>query len=285
MTEISASKTGGIVVAEVEMTATSFGGHFLLVEGEDDSRFWKTRIDKAHCQLIIAGDKDNVIEASRLLDKKRFANAFGVVDQDFDWVDDAHHSPRVAITDSHDIETMMADSQAFDKVLAEHGSIEKITAFEHAEGITVLDALIKRALPFGRLRWYNHQEHLGVCFDDLRPYRFVDKETWALDESALGKEFSKQATAKHSAFNPGQFTQWLSSAEGDPWLIIQGHDLLCILAQGLKKVLGSAQLGERDLAKAFRLAYEQAFFEKTALCGFVRRWEQANQIAVFSVAV
>jgi hypothetical protein len=132
------------------------------------------------------------------------------------------------------------------------------------------------------LRWYNHQERLGVCFDDLRPYRFVDKETWTLDESALRNEFFKQVIAKHSAFSPGRFTQWLSSADGDPWLIIQGHDLLCILAQGLKKVLGSTQISEPDLAKAFRLAYEQAFFEKTALCSFVRGWEQANQIVVLS---
>ena len=101
----------------------------------------------------------------------------------------------------HDIETMMVDSSAFAKVLVEHGDIEKIELFEATENKTVLNALLEHALPFGRLHWYDYLENLKVCFDDLSPYRFLDRETWTLDEQALKNEYFKLATTKSSAFD------------------------------------------------------------------------------------
>ena len=277
------SKTGGIVVAEIKMIATSFDGHFLMIEGDDDSKFWKTRIDRNNCQLVITQGKDHLLDASKLLDNSRFTKALGVVDLDYDWSSGVTYSSRIQSTDLHDIEMMMLDSDALDKVLVEHGDAEKIQRFESREQMSVFDALMERALPFGLLRWYNylHLKSTSVCFDDLRPYRFVDKNNWILDVEALQSEFVKQASCRSSSFDINHLMRWLSIADGDPRLIVQGHDALCILAQGLKSVLGNAQFSDSALAKSFRLAYEQTRFEKTNLCAFVREWERNHNISVF----
>lgn len=258
-----------------------------MVEGDDDSRFWKTRIDGNNCQLVITTGKEKLLEASHLLDNQNFEKALGVVDLDYDWADSVRYSPRVTPTDFHDLEMMMIDSDAFQKVLVEYGDAEKINAFEFKARTPVFNALIERALPFGLLRWYNysHLNNTRVCFDDLSPYRFVDRDTWALDVQGLQDEFVKKAKAKNSFFDINHLANWQSTAVGDPMFIIQGHDALRILAQGLKTVLGNSQSDDSDLARKFRLAYEQSRFEKTQLCTFVRNWERTHGTTVFSTAI
>ncbi|MES2662791.1 MAG: DUF4435 domain-containing protein [Pseudomonadota bacterium] len=69
------------------MARTGFNGALLLVEGNDDSRFFKSRINSTSCQVVIAQSKKNVIEAIKKLNSQLFEGALGVVDNDCDSID------------------------------------------------------------------------------------------------------------------------------------------------------------------------------------------------------
>jgi len=125
----------------------------LLLEGEDDHRFWDRRVSQG-CELVIGDGKQNVEGAVRRLDTRRFSGALGIVDADFDRLQGrALPSPNLLATDAHDLECVLLRSPALDGVLAEYGDRAKIRRFEATQGGTVRDALLARGLIFGRLRW------------------------------------------------------------------------------------------------------------------------------------
>lgn len=64
---LSALKGPGEVAAEAIMTRMDFAGTLLIVEGDDDSRFFRGRIDKDACDVIIAGGKALTLAAAAQL--------------------------------------------------------------------------------------------------------------------------------------------------------------------------------------------------------------------------
>lgn len=147
-------KDAGVVATEVIMTRQLHAGSFLILEGEDDHKFWSPRVAPGHCELVIGNGKPNVEGALVRLDKGRFRGALGVVDDDFDGLAGRlRPSPNLIGTDTHDLECMLIRSPALERVLAEFAAPAKIRELEARQGHSVRDALLERGLEFGRLRW------------------------------------------------------------------------------------------------------------------------------------
>ena len=176
-------KSPGTLVAEIKMSRMSHDGAFLLVEGKDDIRFWKSRLNSG-CKLIDGEGKPNVIGAVQRLDAVRFRGALGIVDSDFDFpTSPRFKSENLLYTDAHDLECLLCRSSALGKVLAEHGDPAKIRRFERA-GIDVRTALLERTLVFGRLRWAARARPATELRGIAVP-RFVDEKTWTVDGDEL----------------------------------------------------------------------------------------------------
>src|SRR5438105_471262 len=103
------------------MLRTQHSGAFLLVEGVDDARFFTTRTDSRRCRLVLAGGRENVLGAIAVLDRASFKGALGAVDADFDRIIGAGTAPapNLAVTDTHDLEMMLIQSPALERLLAE----------------------------------------------------------------------------------------------------------------------------------------------------------------------
>lgn len=63
------------IANEIRMKRTQHAGAFLIVEGATDARIFKAFTDIQTCQVIVAHNKDNVIQVLNILEKKihRFA--------------------------------------------------------------------------------------------------------------------------------------------------------------------------------------------------------------------
>ena len=145
-------KTPDILVNEIKMHRTSHNGLFLIVEGNDDVRFWTPR-HHADCELVDGEGKQNVIGGIQRLDSTSFAGVLGIVDSDYDTLNGTSiESENLLATDAHDLECLLCRLSALDKVLAEYGSRPKIERFENEAGADVRTGLLERALIFGRLR-------------------------------------------------------------------------------------------------------------------------------------
>jgi Protein of unknown function (DUF4435) len=255
---------------------------FLLVEGSSDKVFYERFIDNAACKLEIAAGKLRVINVLDILDKSNFSGVLGIVDADFDRLESvSHNSPNLLLTDTHDLETMLINSPALDKVVREFGSEEKITKF----GIDMRTALVETGISIGYLRWISQRDQLNLTFKGIKYSKFIKEQSLQLDELELIKEV-KNKSQMLSLDNKAilqRITEQKSDIH-DCWQVCCGHDLVEILSLGLRKAIGTMKPSEIEpdnLERSLRLAYEEVYFRQTQLYENIRQWESKN--ALFQV--
>ncbi len=255
----------------------TFIGTFLLVEGDLDKTFYK-RFVVSECELKNYSGKSNVIEVLNILEKENFPGVLAIVDADFDYLDSSsYNSPNLIRTDTHDLETMLLNSFALDKVINELGSQEKITSF----GRDIRTVLIESGRVVGYLRWVSQLDGLNLTFNDIKFSKFIDENTMKIDELKLIQEVKNksQKLALKSEDLQQRITNQKSSNH-DPWQVCCGHDLVEILSIGLRKAIGTKDANDvkpENLERNLRLAYEETYFCKTQIYFSVRTWESNNR--------
>lgn len=266
----------------IRLRRSTFSGTFLFVEGSSDKSFYEHFTDRATCVLVIVSgkpsSKDRVIKVLGALQKSNFHGALAIVDADFDrlegFVDD---NPNLFRTDLHDLETMLINSSALDRVIAEFGSEDKITRF----GEDIRTVILENGVIIGYLRWISKIDSLNLTFDGIKFSSFINEKTLKIDQSKFIQEVKNQSQA-HSLNNEG-LQQRINSQKDenhDPCQVCCGHDLVEILSLGFRKAIGSYQPSEVKpdiLERSLRLAYEGVYFHKTELYLFIRSWESNNQ--------
>ncbi|WP_217807311.1 DUF4435 domain-containing protein [Methylomagnum ishizawai] len=260
------------------MTRQVHKGSFLLVEGPDDSKFWKTRISDEECQIVLAEGKNNLLGAIEKLDARRFSGALGIIDDDCDSLESWRcPSCNLLVTDGRDLECMLFCSPALERVLAELADPAKIQRFEQKSGVSIRARLVENGLAFGRLRWLDKRQNWGLDFSKkITPSRFIDRKTWVVKRTEL-LDATFQAAGLKDAEQLCALLEALPAA--DPWLICQGHDLVEILRLGLhEEVFGTlkSSYGKDDIARNLRLAFHTAELALTKLYRDIRGWELNN---------
>lgn len=259
-----------------------FPGTFLLVEGRSDRIFYERFIDKVACEVVTVSGKPSsklrVIAVLDILEKSSFQGVLALVDADFDRLEtSSHHSPNLLRTDTHDLETMLLNSFALDKVIAEFGSEEKITRF----GRDVRTALLEAGMSVGYLLWVSQRNGFNLTFDGITFSKFIDEQTLQIDELRLIQEVKNKSQA--FSLKSEELQQRLTSQKSsshDPWQVCCGHDLVEILSLGLRKAIGSSKATDVEpisLERNLRFAYEEAYFRKTQVYLGIRTWESNNQ--------
>ena len=274
--------TADDVANEIRMTRIQFRGTFLIVEGQTaDFRVYKHLVDPKRTKIIPAHNKDRAIAALKILENADFDGVLAIVDADFwrlDGIDPT--SPNLFITDTHDLETMLIESPALDKLLDEFGSEQKIARFTETNKMGVRQALLIAAIPIGYLRWASQQDNLSLRFEGINFSEFIGSETLHLDVSKLIQEVKNKSRRQNLNENDlRDKIDELTDSKHNSWDICCGHDLVGILSFGLYRVLGSNQRREVEpdvLEKFLRAGYESAYFLSTQLYQSLRGWETSN---------
>jgi hypothetical protein len=259
---------------------------FLLVEGSSDKVFYERFVDKLVCELETATGKIRVINVLEILDKSNFSGVLGIVDADFDRLESlSHNSPNLLLTDTHDLETMLINSPALDKVVREFGSEDKISKF----GMDVRTALVEAGMSIGYLRWISHRDRLNLTFSGIKYSKFIKEQNLQLDELGLIQEVKNKSQA---SFDNKDIQQRIAKQKNDChdcWQVCCGHDLVEILSLGLRKAIGtmkSSEIEPESLERSLRLAYEEVYFRQTQLYANICQWENKNALfQVFSSSV
>ena len=181
------NKSPGVIEAEVAMLRTQSDHALLIVEGPDDSKFWRRWLDSS-CEILIGEGKLNIIGCLERLDLKKVRGVLGLVDDDYDHVENVTpDSTNLIMTDANDLECILCRSSALDGILAELGDAGRIERFEAAVGTNVREALLDRALVFGRLRWAARRFKLTLNKIEPTP-QFVSESQWTVDvERSIGR--------------------------------------------------------------------------------------------------
>ncbi|MEH2229804.1 MAG: DUF4435 domain-containing protein [Nostoc sp.] len=266
------------VANQIRLRRSTYNGTFLLVEGSSDKTFYKRFVDQLVCELVETSGKQRAIEILKILEQSNFQGILAIVDADFERLETLlYTSPNLLRTDSHDLETMLIDSPAFKKVLAEFGSEEKIAQFNR----DVKLVLVENGMSVGYLLWISKCDGLNLTFEGITFSKFIDEQTLQIDELKLIQEIKNKSQA--FSLNEKNLQERLKTQKSnnhDPWQICCGHHLVEILSFGLRKALGSnkaADVEPNSLERSLRLAYEEIYFHQTQLYLDIRKWESNNQ--------
>jgi Protein of unknown function (DUF4435) len=258
----------------VRQRRTMHKGAFLLVEGSSDARFYKQQIDTDHCQTVVGQNRDMAIAALKILQKSGAPDVIAIVDKDFDELNGTLPDlPNLFFTDTHDLETLLLQSPALEKLLNEFASEDKLAKF----GQDVREVLLISGSSIGYLLWVSLQDSMHLKFEGINFLKFVDDMTLEINEVKLIEEI-KNKTRKPD-INTAELQERLGKQKNDshdPWQVCRGHDLISILAVGLRKAIGSnnSHAATADiLERSLRLAYEQVYFQKTQLYGAIALWQ------------
>ncbi|WP_341736411.1 DUF4435 domain-containing protein [Microcoleus sp. CAWBG640] len=259
-------------------TQSQYTGSILIVEGDTDARVWKNLVHSTKCRVEIAHNKDNAVKVLNILEQGNFVGVLAIVDADFNILEGTVSvSQNLLFTDTHDLETMLLKSPALEKVLAEHGSEDKIKLFAK----DIRQTLLESAKVIGYLRWASLKFDYCLKFEGLEFKKFVDEKTLALNESKLIKTLKDKS--QKLGLDDREIQQKMDSLKTntqDIWYICCGHDMIAILSIALCKALGSCnskQVEPNVLEINLRLAYESAHFRLTKLYIAIQTWEQTNQ--------
>jgi hypothetical protein len=257
----------------------------LVVEGNDDKALFGRYAEAKTCFIVVAKGRPRVVEVVLELDRSQFRGALGIVDADFEVLEDrVPPSPNILVTDAHDAECMMLSSPALEHVLRELGNEAQWSAFQKQQGMTPVEYLLSVGRVMGYLRWASARHRWSLRFEGLDFKTFIREKDFSFERRLLFEEARRHQGGERRAPVPSieemeAHIQKLSSPEHDIWHVCCGHDLVEVLSIGLRKVLGKnneADVRRERLEQQLRLAYEERYFMRTALSESIRAWEQRS---------
>ena len=282
------SRRPSITANEIRLKRSQHIGAFGVVEGPDDKLFYSRFIDQDKCKLVVAYGKENVLDVIRLLDTENFRGVFGMVDLDFDAINRISvDTANIIHGDCHDVEAMLIRSPAFDHVLREFGSEDKITRFCDRMQLDVRTVLHKAVMPLAYLRLHSKRTGLNLKFENLRFSEFIHRDSLEMNLTALitaVKNNSQRQDISSEALRAG--IAELNDVTHNPWQLCNGHDLVGVFSFALRSSIGSeraANVRVENLTTSLRLAYNESDFSESAQYQRIREWELANaQFRIFT---
>jgi len=265
------------IANSIRLLRSDHEGVFLIVEGHSDKLIYERLVNKQEVRITIASGKNNAIKALSILEKENFCRVVAVIDADFSRIEQQiPDSNNLFLTDEHDLEMMLIKSAAFDKLLKERGSEEKIAAFSK----DIRETLLKLGQEIGKLRLLSLRNKLDLKFEGLKFGKFIDKENLSIDIDKLIisiKNHSQKLSLDEQQIK--QDLSVISDENHDPWQLCCGHDFISILAIALWKVLGTRNANDvkkEDLERELRLAYELSYFYQTQIYQLMVNWQSNN---------
>ena len=276
-------QTSDDIANEVLFVRDTYKGPVLILEGDNDAKFFHRFVEDSEMEIIPAWGKANVLDAIEILESHGGVQGFmGIVDADFGHVDGSLPTSRnIVVTDDHDVEMMIVKTKAFSAVLRELGSRAKVRNFPGGER-GIRDALMQEALIVGHLRHLSVTDDLRLRFEGLDFDKIVDRNSLKMDmDEMIERVFAltRNPQLERAEIRDG-LSELVEDATDDPYQICCGHDFIAILGIGLRKVVGSkprAETSPKELGKALRLAYESADFRQTKLYSDAKQWSQRHR--------
>ncbi len=141
-------------IANAIMQDKAYKGCYLIVEGDNDYLCYKKFINTSQCRIRIAYGNPNVIEVISVLESRNYQHVLGIIDADLRRLKNTIPvSSNILLTDSHDLETMLIQSPAFEHVIESYCSKDKYEAFLENKGDNLRNVFLQIAKPIAYFRW------------------------------------------------------------------------------------------------------------------------------------
>jgi hypothetical protein len=260
------------IAQSVRFMRAGFSGTIIIVEGGSDVRAYKDLMDPDKCSFIPADGKDTAIKALQLLENENFKGVVGIVDADLFHLEGiSPKSANLFLTDTHDFETMVLQTDILDKFISEFVNLDKTKKIYKPIKMKLID----NALILGYFRWIDspYKENLKLKFKDLSYDKFIDKHHFEIKLNSLVDEV--KLNSDDYVVDSKEIKQKIRELIGeghDPWQVCRGHDVTELLSFGLNMIFGfdrDIPFGAEKIEKILRISYSQLHFEKTFLFALI----------------
>lgn len=267
----------------------------VIVEGCADQLLYTTILDITKCLVITAYGKNNAIQALQILLTENTPGVMGLVDDDFDSLEERNlRSANLAVSDTHDLETLLFVASSMDKLL------NTLLLPEKREYLFVLCENVRKKIielgsPIGYIRWLFQKENVLIDFRNVSFRAFIDPRRLTVDvDACVGEILSRNGGCRISKQDIQKRLPELIKSAPNPWSLCRGHDLVKILLLILPQLLSSYAPSNKDEARVYFeqiqqkiptearlteqliMCYEQDEFRKTNIYKDIKQWENRN---------
>jgi hypothetical protein len=276
---VSQEVTGQTVAGEIRLLRATHNGAFLIVEGHDDARLLGGFARK-DCSITIAIGFENALAAIELLNDWAIPGVLCIVDADFSRLHGPSRAlPRVVVTEACDLDAIIFLSPALTFFLQQFGSRAKIARMENATGKDIQEYIAQEARKIAALRFLSITNNWALHFQCV-DYTFVNGGTLTVDIDELIKKITRRSKKiPVGVVDIRKMVDAVVASRASHDDLCSGHDLIAILAKGLKKAIGNlkaAQAEEGFVLRCLHLAFSTALFQQTVLFAAIRDWEATN---------
>lgn len=269
--------TSDDLVSEILLMRTLFLGVVLVVEGDNDCRFFQAFIkgDEACCCLVSNG-KENALGVADKIAEATLDGVLVVVDADFDRLLGRAVPEHVVMTDYHDMEAMIIMSGAWRRFLIEVASDQKLRKLFGRDRFAASRRELLRVASFlGVMRYLNDRDGLSLCFDSLKYRKIVDPHSLGHNPEAISDVLvsrSKGTSASRDGLRLSAKEVDVEEAMGE---YCCAEDLVGIVAVALRARWGTrsaANAAPDFLACILRASFSEADFRQTHLYKDMVAW-------------
>jgi hypothetical protein len=272
-------QTSDEIANEIRMRSLYDRGPFILVEGSSDAIFFSYHMTANIENIIPTFGWERMFDVIVSLPTELQDKTIGLIDLDYrDIVRTRPKPANVFTTDSHDLETMMFSSNAFQKVLIHKSSKQKVKAYPSGSR-GVKKAIIKLAKFIGYVRFYSQYKGKHYSFDEMHIEKFIRRNDLCFSESKftshLRSNNPQNSSIPNKILKPCIVECNKVAILNNPYMLCCGHDLMEIMAIGLKSMWGSfsaREISGKLLEDSFMLAYTCGMFSQTNLFRQISDW-------------
>jgi Protein of unknown function (DUF4435) len=235
----------------------------VIVEGPTDERVLSTVFALDRRRLFPVRGRVNLLRCAGSLDEKSMTGVVCVADRDFDSADAQwKESSTVVFYDGADLEAMIVESEALDRVLEEWASKRKLERLGGSSGVRTL--LRERAQPLAVLRSASARENLGLCFSELPIQDIVEKSQARIKNASLVSRLAKAGPRRDRL--EGLLAEDEPECPDTHQPLRRGKDLMSLLATMFRQMIGSLsrqQVRGDFVERTMRLALAPGDFDNT----------------------
>ncbi len=265
----------------------NFKKAIVYIEGESDVILYKKIIDKEYAELSQTRGKAAAMSTIKKANLMKQKGLLAIVDSDFDHILNIGPDENVIRTDTHDIETLMIESGAFDDVPDGFIDERKLNNSIYNEE-SLWERIIDIASCIGKIRLLSAENGWNMKFaDDNSNKDFLDDERiiylkdgelkfdahqyiWKCINNAVRCSITVRDAYECYKNDNRAF---------DIWQICRGHDLSELIALVYSRtIFGKRNVYRTEVENTIRAVYiKSRKFGETKMCDDIKNWQSANE--------
>jgi hypothetical protein len=251
----------------------------MLVESDCDCRIFEKVLEEGDWRFMPSGGWEAVLASLDQVSERGIVGVVGIIDRDYRVaVGRLQERANLFCTDKHDLEMMIYETEAFEAVIRECGSLSKLASWPN--GIPgVRRYLYQQARPIAYVRLINEANSCGYSFEKMNYDHFVERGDVSLAIEKfiqyLRDRWPQNVGVSIKDYEIGQ-TLAVSYSIHEDEMVCCGHDISEILSIGLRSAWGTTParaVSAEALERMLRLAYSREQFLRTELGKKIIDWQ------------